>query len=93
MTEDISQEKKKVGPKFSRMHANSNGHVDYEDFPEVVPFLQSSTNEKSGVYGTPKKRYRKYILILLYQQDIKCKYFIVSRIICKSSFLFSWNRL
>jgi len=37
--------------------SNSNGNIDYEDFPEVVPFLEAVSNENLGIYKAPKKRY------------------------------------
>ena len=40
-------------------NSNSNGNIDYEDFPEVVPFLQAISNDNLGIYKAPKKRYRK----------------------------------
>lgn len=44
----------------SSFAASSNGNIDYEDFPEGVPFLEATTEEKPDVFATPKKRYRKF---------------------------------
>ena len=46
--------------KNSHGKPNSNGNIDYEDFPEVVPFLEAVSNHNLGVYKAPKKRYRKF---------------------------------
>ena len=40
---------------------NPNGNIDYDDFPEIVPFLEAVSNHNLGIYKAPKKRYRKSI--------------------------------
>lgn len=57
MAENVSKGANKHGPKFSRIQIPSNGNIDYEDFPEGVPFLQLAGSENDNIYGTPKKRY------------------------------------
>ena len=44
----------------SHARSNSNGNIDYDDFPEVVPFLEAVSNHNIGIYKAPKKRYRKF---------------------------------
>ena len=44
----------------SQFRSNSNGNIDYDDFPEVVPFLEAVSNHNIGIYKAPKKRYRKF---------------------------------
>ena len=44
----------------SHVRSNSNGNIDYDDFPEVVPFLEAVSNHNIGIYKAPKKRYRKF---------------------------------
>ena len=46
--------------KTPHARSNSNGNIDYDDFPEVVPFLEAVSNPNIGIYKAPKKRYRKY---------------------------------
>ena len=65
MAENVSKGANKHGPKFSRIQIPSNGNIDYEDFPEGVPFLQLAGSENDNIYGTPKKRYRKCSSILI----------------------------
>ena len=47
--------------KLKNSQINANGNVDYDDFPEVVPFLEAVSNHNLGIYKAPKKRYRKSI--------------------------------
>ena len=42
------------------IHKTSNGNIDYEDFPEAVPFLQTLAPDNKRSQGTKKKRYRKF---------------------------------
>ena len=58
--------------KNSHGKPNSNGNIDYEDFPEVVPFLEAVSNHNLGVYKAPKKRYRKFFL--LFKQILNQRY-------------------
>ena len=44
----------------SHARSNSNGNIDYDDFPEVVPFLEAVSDHNIGIYKAPKKRYRKF---------------------------------
>ena len=46
--------------KTPHARSNSNGNIDYDDFPEVVPFLEAVSNHNIGIYKAPKKRYRKF---------------------------------
>jgi len=43
--------------KTPHARSNSNGNIDYDDFPEVVPFLEAVSNHNIGIYKAPKKRY------------------------------------
>ena len=47
--------------KLPNSQINPNGNIDYDDFPEVVPFLEAVSNHNLGIYKAPKKRYRKSI--------------------------------
>ena len=42
------------------IHKTSNGSIDYEDFPEAVPFLQTLSPSNKRSQGAKKKRYRKF---------------------------------
>ena len=42
------------------IHKTSNGNIDYEDFPEAVPFLQTLSPNNKRSQGAKKKRYRKF---------------------------------
>ena len=42
-------------------------NIDYEDFPEGVPFLQAVTNENRGIFESPKKRYRTYLFVFMFE--------------------------
>jgi len=43
--------------KLSNSQINPKGNIDYDDFPEVVPFLEAVSNHNLGIYKAPKKRY------------------------------------
>jgi len=53
--------------KLKNSQINPNGNVDYDDFPEVVPFLEAVSNHNLGIYKAPKKRYRKSIFLVAIQ--------------------------
>ena len=42
------------------IHKTSNGNIDYEDFPQAVPFLQTLSPNNKRSQGAKKKRYRKF---------------------------------
>ena len=53
---------------------NPNGNIDYDDFPEVVPFLEAVSNHNLGIYNAPKKRYRKSIFSVTIQHSWSIKF-------------------
>ena len=59
--------------KTPHSRSNSNGNIDYDDFPEVVPFLEAVSNHNIGIYKAPKKRYRKFYnnSSICYNNDMK----------------------
>lgn len=48
-----------TGAKVSHLPTTMNGNtIDYEDFPDLVPFLESTASkEDNRIYASPKKRY------------------------------------
>ena len=57
--------------KLPNSQINPNGNIDYEDFPEVVPFLEAVSNHNLGIYKAPKKRYRKSIFRVTIQLSLR----------------------
>ena len=58
-----------TGAKVSHLPTTMNGNtIDYEDFPDLVPFLESTASkEDNRIYASPKKRYRKFVQIFALQ--------------------------
>ena len=65
----------------SERQSRVGGPIEYDDFPEVVPFLQAASMPQNGeIYNPPAKRYRKSTTMMsLVDQN-------------QLSFFSSWNR-
>ena len=66
-----------TGARVSHLPTTMNDNtMDYEDFPDLVPFLESTASkEDNRIYASPKKRYRKFVHIFALQTILDLTFF------------------